>query len=218
MYIMKTHNFPLISLWSANFKCVKWCKSFWVHRCLVFKIWKLNTRDIIAILKDTLNIISGLLPIPDPHAIGVPSNTLERHSISSRVGDNVHNLVTSFSMAKLVGFLTSDSTFTYQMELRTPHLWSFYLAKALWITILYTKSFTHFWRWSLVRELPSPLELPLLTILNQQSKWEDIHPEWYFLIHVPNQWFLESNSPRKWACSTPYYGNLCGKFALLVGA
>jgi hypothetical protein len=23
MYIMKTHNFPLTSLWSANFKCVK---------------------------------------------------------------------------------------------------------------------------------------------------------------------------------------------------
>jgi hypothetical protein len=27
MYIRKTHNFPLISLWSANFKCVKWCKN-----------------------------------------------------------------------------------------------------------------------------------------------------------------------------------------------
>jgi hypothetical protein len=25
--IKKTHNFPLISLWSANFKCVKWHKS-----------------------------------------------------------------------------------------------------------------------------------------------------------------------------------------------
>jgi hypothetical protein len=30
-----------------------------------------------------------------------------------------------------------------------------------------------------VRELPLPPELPLSTILNQQSKWEDIHPEWY---------------------------------------
>jgi len=28
MYIKKTHNFPLISLWSANFKCMKWHKSF----------------------------------------------------------------------------------------------------------------------------------------------------------------------------------------------
>jgi hypothetical protein len=35
----------------------------------------------------------------------------------------------------------------------------------------------------LVREI---LELPLSTILGQQSKWEDIHPEWYFLTHVPN--------------------------------
>ncbi len=27
MYIKKTHNFPLINLWSANFKCMKWFKS-----------------------------------------------------------------------------------------------------------------------------------------------------------------------------------------------
>jgi hypothetical protein len=27
MYIRKTHNFPLISLWNANFKCMKWHKS-----------------------------------------------------------------------------------------------------------------------------------------------------------------------------------------------
>jgi hypothetical protein len=39
-----------------------------------------------------------------------------------------------------------------------------------------------------VKELPSPPELPLLIILGQQSKWEDdIHLEWYFLIHAPNQ-------------------------------
>ncbi len=27
MYIRKTHNFPLISLWNVNFKCMKWYKS-----------------------------------------------------------------------------------------------------------------------------------------------------------------------------------------------
>jgi hypothetical protein len=74
---------------------------------------KLTTKDIIAILKDTLNTTSGPLPIPDPHAIGVPSNTLERHSIDSRVEDGVCNLVISFNMAKLMGFPTFDSTFTY---------------------------------------------------------------------------------------------------------
>jgi len=79
-----------------------------------FQNLKLSTRDIIAILKDTLNTTSGLLPIPDPHATGVPSNTLERHSIGSRVIDDVRNLVISSSMAKLVGFPTSNSTFTYQ--------------------------------------------------------------------------------------------------------
>ncbi len=79
-----------------------------------FQDLKLSTHDIITILKDTLNTTSGPLPILDPHAIGVPSNTLERHSIGSHVADGFHNLVTSFSMAKLVGSLTSDSTFTYQ--------------------------------------------------------------------------------------------------------
>jgi hypothetical protein len=56
-----------------------------------FEDLKLNTRDIIAILKDTLNITSSPLPIPDPHATGVPSNTLERHSISSHVVDGTLN-------------------------------------------------------------------------------------------------------------------------------
>ncbi len=78
-----------------------------------FQDSKLNTRDIIVVLKDTLNSTSGPLPIPDPHAIGVPSNTLERHLIGSCVLDGVHNLVTSFSMVKLVGSPTFDSTFTY---------------------------------------------------------------------------------------------------------
>jgi hypothetical protein len=68
MYIKKTHNFPLISLWSANFKCVKWRKCLIVSTTLFsFQNLKLTTRDIIAVLKDTLNITSGPLPIPNPH-------------------------------------------------------------------------------------------------------------------------------------------------------
>jgi hypothetical protein len=79
-----------------------------------FQDLKLSTMDIIIVLKDTLNTTSSLLPIPDPHAIGVPSNTLERHLIGSHVANGVRNLVTSSSMAKLVGSPTFDSTFTYQ--------------------------------------------------------------------------------------------------------
>jgi len=79
-----------------------------------FQDLKQNIKDIIAVIKDTLNTTSSPLPIPNPHAIGVPSNTLERHSIGSHVVDGVHNLVTSSSMVKLVGFPTSDSIFTYQ--------------------------------------------------------------------------------------------------------
>ncbi len=54
-----------------------------------FQDLKLSIKDIIVILKDTLNTTSCLLPIPDPHATGVPSNTLEKHSIGSRVGDGI---------------------------------------------------------------------------------------------------------------------------------
>ncbi len=78
-----------------------------------FQDLKLGNEDIIVILKDTLNITSGPLPILDPHATGVPSNTLEKHSIGSHLGDGIHNLVTNSSMAKLMGSPTFDSTFTY---------------------------------------------------------------------------------------------------------
>ncbi len=79
-----------------------------------FQDLKLSTKDIIAILKDTLSTTSGPLPIPDPHATRVPSNTLEKHSIGSFVGHVVCDLVISSSMAKLVGSPTFDYTFTYR--------------------------------------------------------------------------------------------------------
>jgi len=79
-----------------------------------FQDLKLSTRDIIVVLKDTMNSTLGPIPIPDPHATGVPSTTLERHSISSRVANSVRNLVISFNMVKLMGSPTSDFTFTYQ--------------------------------------------------------------------------------------------------------
>jgi hypothetical protein len=78
-----------------------------------FQDLKLSTKDIIVILKDTLNITSSPLPILESHATGVPSNTLERHSIGSCIVNGVHNLVSSSSMAKILGSPTFDSTFTY---------------------------------------------------------------------------------------------------------
>jgi len=78
-----------------------------------FQDLKLSTRDIIEMLKDTLNTTSSPLPILDPHATGVPFNTLERHLISSCVVNGVCNIITKSNMVKLVGSPTSDSTFTY---------------------------------------------------------------------------------------------------------
>jgi hypothetical protein len=96
-----------------------------------FQDLKLSTKDIIAILEDTLNITSGPLPIPDPHATKVPSNTLERQSIGSHVTNGVRNLVTNSSMAKLVGFPTFDSTFTYQKGVQNTSLVDLLLSKGV---------------------------------------------------------------------------------------
>jgi hypothetical protein len=96
-----------------------------------FQDLKLSTKDIIAILEDTLNTTSRPLPILDPHATEVPSNTLERHSIGSRVADGVRNLVSSSNMAKLVGFPTSDSIFTYQKGVQNTSLVDLLLSKGV---------------------------------------------------------------------------------------
>ncbi len=84
-------------------------------------------------------------------------------------------------MAKLVGSSTSDSTFTYQKGTKNTSLVDLLLSKGVVDNHPRHKVSHSFLK--VVRELP--LELPLLTILNQQSKWEDIHLKWC-LIHVPN--------------------------------
>jgi len=96
-----------------------------------FQDLKLNTKDIIAVLKDTLNTTSGPLPILDPHVTRVPSNTLERHSISSCVVNGVRNLINSSSMAKLMGSPTFDSTFTYQKGAKNTSLVDLLLNKGV---------------------------------------------------------------------------------------
>jgi hypothetical protein len=96
-----------------------------------FQDLKLNNRDIIAVLKDTVNIKLGPLPILDPHVKRVPSNTLERHSIGSRVLNGVRNLVINYNMAKLVGFPTSDSIFTYQKGAKNTSLVDLLLNKTV---------------------------------------------------------------------------------------
>jgi len=96
-----------------------------------FQNLKLSTKDIITILKDTLNTTLGLLPIPNPHATRVPSNTLKKHLIGSRVVNDIHNLTISFSMVKLVGSPTFDSTFIYQKEVNNTSLVDLLLSKSI---------------------------------------------------------------------------------------
>jgi hypothetical protein len=96
-----------------------------------FQDLKLSTKDIISVLKDTLNTTSGPLPILDPHATGLPSNTLKKHLIGSPVANGVRNLVTSSSMAKLVGSPTSDFTFTYEKGAKNTSLVDLLLSKSI---------------------------------------------------------------------------------------
>jgi hypothetical protein len=78
-----------------------------------FQDLRLNIRDIIVILKDILNTTSSSLPIPNPHATKVLSNTLKRHLIGSPVTNGVRNLVITSNLVKLVDSPTYGSTFTY---------------------------------------------------------------------------------------------------------
>ncbi len=84
-----------------------------------FQDLKLSTIDIITVLEDNMNTTSSPLPIPDPHATWAPSNTLEKHSIGSCVVNGVSNLVTSSSMAKLLGFPTYDLHSHIRRELKS---------------------------------------------------------------------------------------------------
>jgi len=109
-----------------------------------FQDLKLSTKDIIVVLKDTLNTTLGLLPILDPHATQVPSNTLERHSIGSRVVDGVCNLITNSSMVKLVGSPTSTFTFTYQKGTKNTSLVDLLLNKGILDSHSFHKVFNSF--------------------------------------------------------------------------
>jgi hypothetical protein len=62
---------------------------------------------------------------------GSHPNTLEKHSIGSCVANGIYNLVISFSMVKLVGSSTSDSTFTYQKGAENTSLVDLLLSKGV---------------------------------------------------------------------------------------
>ncbi len=109
----KNTQFSIDQLMECQFQMHEMAQKLVSTLLFTFQDLKLSTKDIIIILKDTLNTTSSPLPIPDPDATRVPSHTLERHLISSHVADGVRNLVTNFSMAKLMGSPTFDSTFTY---------------------------------------------------------------------------------------------------------
>jgi len=201
---------PTSNAWRSSKACE--------YTIVSFQEFKLNTRDIIVILKDTLYTTSSPLPIPDPHGTRLPSNTLERHLIGSPIIDGVRNLVTNFSMAKLVGFPTSDFTFTYQKGVKNTSLVDLLLNKGVVDSHSLHKISHSFSK--VVSSERTSIATGIAIVDNTRSAIQvgGHTPRVVLLIKVPKQWFLEFNSPKRWACLTPNYGNLCGKFALLMGA
>jgi hypothetical protein len=151
-----------------------------------FQNLKLSTKDIIVLRKDSLNTTSSPLLVLDPHAIGVPSNTLEKHLIGPCVVDGIRNLVTSFSMVKLVGFPTFDSTFTYQKGVKNTSLVDLLLSKGV-VYIHFLHKVSH----SFLTVVPSErtsITIEVAIVDNTESTIQvGGHTEWYFLIQVPNQ-------------------------------
>jgi hypothetical protein len=76
MYIRKTHNFSIDQFMEYQLQMCELAQKLVNTLLFGFQDLKLSTMDIIVVLKDTLNTTSGPLPIPDPHATRVPSNTL----------------------------------------------------------------------------------------------------------------------------------------------
>ncbi len=183
-----------------------------------FQDLKLSTKDIIVILKDTLNIILGPLPIPDPHAIGLPSNTLERHLIGSPVANGVRDLVTSSIMAKLVGSPTFDSTFTNQKEVENTSLVDLLLSKGVVDNHSLHKISHSFPK--LVPSERTSIAIGVAIVDNTRSAIQvgGHTPIVVFLDTGAQPVILGVQFAKKMGILTPNYRNLCGKFAPLVGA
>jgi hypothetical protein len=128
-----------------------------------FQDLKLSTKEIITILKDTLNITS----CPNPHATWVPSNTLDKHSIGSCVANGMRNLVTNFNMVKLVGSPTFGSTFTYQKGAKNTSFVDLLFYKGIVDIHSFCKVFHSFPKVVPNERTLLPSKLPLSTILNQ---------------------------------------------------
>jgi hypothetical protein len=130
MYIKKNTHVSIDQLMECQLQMCELVQKLVNTPLFSFQDLKLSTKAIIIVLKDTLNITSSPLPIPNPHATEVPSNTLEKHSIGSRVVDGFRNLVSSSNMVKLMGSPTSDSTFTYKKGAKNTSLVDLLLSKA----------------------------------------------------------------------------------------
>jgi hypothetical protein len=182
-----------------------------------FQDLKLSTRDIIIVLKDTLNTTLNSLPIRDPHAIGVSSNTLERQSIRSRVGDGVHNLVTSSNMAKLMGFPIFDFTFTYQKGVKDTSLVDLLFNKGVMDSHFFHKVSHSFPKVVLSERTSIATGIAIINNTESTIQVGRHTPKVVLLNTCAQPMILGVQFAKKMGMLDSKLQNLCGKFAPLVG-
>jgi hypothetical protein len=90
-------------------------------------------------------------------------------------------------MAKLVGCPTFDSTFTYHKATKNTSLVDLLLGKGVVDNHSLHKVSRSFPKVVLSERNPIAIKVATVNNIELVIQVEDIHPEWYFLIHSPNQ-------------------------------
>jgi hypothetical protein len=128
--------------------------------------------------------------------------------IGSHVVDGVRNLVTNFNMAKLVGSPTSDSTFTYQKEIKNTSLVDFLLNKDV-VDSHSLHKVSHSFPKVVLSEKTS-IATKVSVVDNTESTIQvGRHTTRVVLLDTGAQpMIIRVQYARRWACSIPNYGNL----------
>jgi hypothetical protein len=116
-------------------------------------------------------------------------------------------------MVKLVGSLTSNFTFSYQKGVKNTSFVDLLFSKGVMDSHSFHKVFHSF-----LKVVPSEKT----SIATGVAIVDNIESVIQVGGHTPKVVLLNTGAQLmilgRWACSTPNYKNLCGKFTLLVGA
>jgi hypothetical protein len=120
-------------------------------------------------------------------------------------------------MAKLMGFPIFDSTFTYQKGAKNTSLVDLLLRKGI-VNIHSLHKVSHSFSKVVPNERTSITTRVAIINNTELAIHVGGHTPRVVLLDIGAQpMILKVQLPRRWACLTPNYKNLCGKFASPVG-